>query len=76
MSFVVQYILHRCPVCRSHVECPVRVGWRWGPIVLTAYFHHNDQGDVETIHIATMYRPDLGTTIHRTTMYRPDVWTD
>ena len=61
MSFVVQYILHRCPVCRSHVESPVRVGWRWGPIVLTGYFHVNDEGDVETIHMATMHRPDVWT---------------
>ena len=57
MDFVAQYIMHRCPVCRSHAECPVRVGWRWGPIVLTGYFHVNGQGDVEAAHIASMYRP-------------------
>ena len=57
MDFVVHYVLHRCAVCRSHAECPVRVGWRLGPIVLCGYFHVNEQGDVEAIHIASMYMP-------------------
>ena len=57
MDFVAHYILHRCPVCMSHVECPVRVGWRLGPIILTGYFHVNGQGDVEAIHIASLYKP-------------------
>ena len=59
MDFVSQYVLHRCPVCRSHAECPVRVGWRLGPIVLCGYFHVNERGDVEAIHIASMYRPKV-----------------
>jgi hypothetical protein len=57
MDFVTHYILHRCPVCMSHAECPVRVGWRLGPIVLCGYFHVNGQGDVEAIHIASLYKP-------------------
>ena len=61
MTSVVQYILNRCPVCRSHAECPLRVGWRWGPIVLTAYFHVNEEGDVEAIHVASMHYPDVWT---------------
>ena len=57
MDFVVHYVLHRCAVRRSHAECSVRVGWRLGPIVLCGYFHVNEQGDVEAIHIASMYMP-------------------
>jgi hypothetical protein len=49
--------LHRCPVCKAHAECPVRVGWRLGPIVLCGYFHVNGQGDVEAIHITSLYKP-------------------
>ena len=57
MDFVSQYVLHRCPVCRSHAECPVRVGWRLGPIILCGYFHVNERGDVEAIHITSLYKP-------------------
>ena len=35
----------------------MRVGWRLGPIALCGYFHVNGQGDVEAIHIASMYMP-------------------
>lgn len=48
-------------MCRSHAECPLRLGWRWGPIVLTAYFHVNEEGEVETIHLASMHYPDVRT---------------
>jgi hypothetical protein len=33
----------------------MRVGWRFGEIVITAYFHINEAGDVEAVHVATMH---------------------
>ena len=35
----------------------MRVGWRLGPIILCGYFHVNERGDVEAIHITSLYKP-------------------
>ena len=39
MPATVQFRLSRCPVCQSHDEIPVRICFRYGPVVLAYYVH-------------------------------------
>ena len=62
----MQAILCTCPVCRSHVECPLRVGWRvhsdMGTIIIVAWYHIDEEDNVESVCVRTYWRP-------------PSVWT-